>query len=74
MKNALTENEFSAANDRVDSLLRSTKRGTPERAAADVVSAEWEMAIALPQSTAQQREARRAAIRATAEKLGLVSK
>lgn len=68
----LTEAQFSAAQGKLDSAVRATKRGTPERAAVDAQVAEWEAANALPQATAAQRTARRAEIAATAIRLGLL--
>jgi hypothetical protein len=68
---ALSQDQFEAANDKVDALLRGSKRGTSERAEAEAVSAAWEAVIALPQATAQQRRDRHAAIADVATGLGL---
>lgn len=68
----LTEEQFGMAQDAVDAALRASKRGTPEREAAQAVSAEWEAAIALPQATWQQREDRLAAISEVATKHSLL--
>jgi hypothetical protein len=62
----LTEAQFQVAQDAVDAAIRASRRGTPERAAAEAVSADWEAVLALPQATAAQRESRRAAIAAVA--------
>jgi len=69
----LTESEFSAAQDAVDQLMCSSRRGTAEREAAEALSAQWEAAIAAPQRTATERQARRALIAETAVRLGLIS-
>lgn len=70
---ALTEGQFSAANDAIDNLVRSSRKGTPEaKAAAQAVSAEWEAAIALPVRTVDQRTSRLGAIAAVAAKHNLV--
>ena len=65
-KRTLTQVEFSAVQDTLDAALRATKRGTPERAAVDARIAVWEAAIALPQATQAQRDARHEAIAAAA--------
>lgn len=66
MTNELTQAEFEAHQAKLDALLRASRRGTPERAAAEEASVAWEAAIALPQRTADQRAARRLAIAAAA--------
>ena len=58
----LTDTQFSATQDKIDAALRATKRGTPERAAAEARTVAWEAANALPQATAAQRKTRHAAI------------
>jgi hypothetical protein len=63
-KAQLTEAQFEAAQDKIDSIVRASKRGTPERDAADALSARWEAILAFPQSTATQRDTRRDAIAA----------
>lgn len=69
----LTDAHFAAAQDQIDSLARSTRKGTPEqRAAFAALSAEWEDAFALPQVKAADRDARHSAIAAVAAKHGLV--
>lgn len=70
----LTETQFAAAQDQIDVLARSTRKGTPEQKASfATLNAEWEAANALPQVTATQRDARRAAISTVATKHGLVA-
>jgi hypothetical protein len=59
---ALTQAQFSAHQDKIDAAMRATKRGTAERAAVEAVSKVWEAAIALPQRTFADRQARLAAI------------
>jgi len=68
----LTQAQFAAVQVTIDSLLQGSKRGSPERAAADQLSAEWEAVFASPQATFAQREARLAAIAAFAVERGLV--
>lgn len=63
----LTQAEFAAVQDKVDAAIRASKRGTPERAAADEQSQAWERAIALPDATASQREVRWAEIAKVAQ-------
>lgn len=73
MTTNLTETQFSATQDRIDGLARSTRKGTPdERAAFASLVSEWETAIALPQRTVQQRQDRLAAIAAVAVKHSLI--
>ena len=72
IKKTLTESQFQAADDAVCQLLRSSKRGTPERQAANAVSQEWEAAYRAPQRTFAERETRRELIAATAYRLGLL--
>lgn len=72
MTTTLTQAEFSAADDKLSAKLRATKAGTPERAAVQVIQREWQAAIALPQTTKAQRDARLVEIAATAARLGLV--
>lgn len=68
----LTQDQFRAAQDKVDAAIRGSKRGTPERVAAERLSAEWERASSLPAITFAQREIRHAAIAEAAAKLGLL--
>ena len=68
----LTESQFAAAQDKLDSELRATKRGTPERDAANARVAKWEAANSLAQKTWQQRQDRAATIAAVATELGLL--
>jgi hypothetical protein len=69
---ALTEAQFSAAQDKIDGMARTTRRGTAEeKAAFAALNTEWETAYALPARTADQRSARLAAIAAVATKHGL---
>lgn len=71
---ALTESQFSDAQDKVDDLIRAARRWTQEqRDAAAAVSAEWEAAIALSDRTFDARKARLAAILAVAVKHSLVT-
>lgn len=73
MTTNLTEAQFAAAQDKIDGLARSTRKGEPAaRAAFHALSSEWEAAIALPQRTAQQRQDRLAAIAAVAAKHSLI--
>ena len=58
----LTQAEFAAVQDKIDDMFRASRTGTPERAAAETASDAWEAAIALPDATFAQREARFAAI------------
>ena len=68
----LTEAQFSAAQDKIDSMARTSRKGTPEaKAAFQALNSEWEAANALPQRTAQQRQDRLAAIAAVADKHSL---
>lgn len=70
---ALTETQFAAVQDKIDALARSTRKGTQaEKVAFSVLSAAWERALALPQTKAADREARRAMIFAVAVEHGLV--
>ena len=69
----LTEEQFTEAEDKIDALIRASKRGTPERLAAEAVEAEWNAAYALPQRTVDDRTERSAAIAAVAVKHGLVA-
>ena len=69
---ALTQAQFTVANDKIDDMVRGTKRGTPERAAAQAISDEWEAANSLPVATVDQRTKRHEAIAAVAAKHGLV--
>ena len=73
---ALTDDQFRAVQDQIDSLIRKTrsgKRGTPEEieAYSELYSA-WEAAYALSQRTKTDRAARDAALHAVATKHGLV--
>lgn len=69
----LTEAQFAAAQDKIDTLARSTRKGeSAAKAAFQALSSEWETAIALPQRTAQQRQNRLAAIAAVAAKHNLI--
>lgn len=68
----MTQEQFAAVQGKIDTLVRGAKRGTPERAAADAIDAEWEAANSLPQATVTQRDARRDAIAAVAAKHGLL--
>lgn len=65
----LTEAEFLAVGDTIDAAMRTSKKDTPERVAAQTKRDVWEAAIALPQATWAQREARFAAIAAAATKV-----
>jgi hypothetical protein len=70
----LTQTQFTAAQDKLDNLARSSRKGSADdKAAFASASAEWEAAIALPQATAAQRETRLALIAGVASKFGLVS-
>ena len=74
MTNQLTETEFSAVQAHIDSLRRTTRKGTAEEKSAFAsLTQEWEAAYALPVRTADQRDVRRNAIAAVATKHGLVS-
>lgn len=55
---ALTQAEFAAVQDKLDAALRATKRGSQERAAVESILTIWEAAIAQPQATKAQRDAR----------------
>lgn len=68
----LSQAQFSAAQDKIDAMLRGSKRGTPERKAADAVSNDWEAVVGLPTDTAAQRAVRLDAIEAAAVRLGLI--
>jgi hypothetical protein len=68
----LTQSQFATAQDKIDAAIRAAKHGTPERAAAESASVEWEKAITLPQRSWQDRQARLAAIAEVATRLGLV--
>ena len=57
--NQLTEAQFSACQDKIDDMIRSSRKDPTAKAAVAAISAEWEAAIALPQATAAQRDARR---------------
>ena len=72
----ITEAQFQAAQNKIDSLTRSTKRGTkgtPEEIAAYLaIDAEWEAANALPQIKHLDRKVRDAALLAVATKHNLI--
>lgn len=70
---ALTEAQFSDAQDKIDTFARLARKGTPEEQAAfKTLRTEWETAIALPQRTFQQRQDRLVAIATVAVKHTLV--
>lgn len=62
----LTKAQFESVEDTHEAAMAATKLGTPERAAVMARFAVWEAAIALPQGTKVQRDARNAAIVAAA--------
>lgn len=68
----LTESQFTACQDKLDDLIRTSRKDPEAKAAAAGKSAQWERAIALPQRTAQERQVRFAAIAAAAADLGLL--
>jgi hypothetical protein len=70
--NQLTEAQFTACQDKLDDLIRTSRKDPEAKAVAAAKSAQWERAIALPQRTAQERQARFSAIAATATELGLL--
>lgn len=69
----LSQIQFAAAQDKLDATVRAAKRGTPERVAADALSAAWETVLASPDRTAAQRDERLAKIADFATSNGLVT-
>ena len=67
----LTESQFTACQDKIDDLIRTSRKDPVAKSAASLINNEWEAAIALPQATAAQREARRLAIYDCAVRNGL---
>ena len=70
----MNEAQFAAAQDKLDALARSTRKGTPQEKESFLrANSAWEAAVAMPVRTASQREERRVAIEAVAFAYGLVA-
>lgn len=77
MTNRITDAQFQAAQDKVDSLTRKTRRGTigsaEEVATYNALLTEWETASGLPQGKKVDRDHRDETLLVVATKYGLVS-
>ncbi len=62
MNKKLTDAQFQQADQAVLAAVRSTGRGTPERAAADALYAGWDAVCTLPSVKLADREVKFAAI------------
>ena len=62
----LSDTEFRALSNKIDAGLRATKRGTPERAAAQALADRLDALLRAPDARFVDREAKFAAIAAFA--------
>jgi hypothetical protein len=69
---ALTEAQFAAAQDALDSRVRTSRKDPEQKSIVAAQVKRWEDAIALPQRTVGQREFRLEAIALLAADLGLI--